>query len=72
HRLQQVPSFIAQIRRIQKVLHPPSLLIPLGQILSTHPKNDYSDTLLNAILDFSWQAHLPLAYPYLAWRMRKL
>ncbi|HEX3718977.1 MAG TPA: hypothetical protein VH595_13495, partial [Verrucomicrobiae bacterium] len=45
HRLQQVPSFIAQIRRIQKVLHPSSLLIPLGQILSTHPKNDYSDTL---------------------------
>jgi hypothetical protein len=45
-RLQQVPLFVTQISRIQKILHPATLATPLGQILSIHPKNDFSDTLL--------------------------
>jgi hypothetical protein len=44
--LQQVPLFITQIRRIQRVLHPASLSGPLGQMLSKGLQNDFSDTLL--------------------------
>jgi hypothetical protein len=49
--LQQVPLFITQISRIQDVTHPVSLATPLGQWLSIHLKNDFSDTLLASPLD---------------------
>src|SRR5216684_3450799 len=47
--LQQVPLFIAQISRIQRVLHPASLAGTLGQRLSNPLKNDFSDALLASI-----------------------
>jgi hypothetical protein len=44
--------FVTEISRIQTILHPASLATPLGQILSIHPKNDFSDTLLFALVMF--------------------